>query len=361
MTKNRRYCNMCRGEILVTPWKCELCTFVAHDYCVKLGKPSRHGFHSNHLLTLLPSYPAGVTTMNCETCKEKIDNFNLFCRICNFIICMPSVVRSKQFLGESHRGKKFIGNAEGACWEDKHFLVQVMVSRSYPKSCPICDEKVFGKALSCMESCGEVYHHQCIIPWREERVSHPLYPDHTLEFVKLSLGSTCNACRKHIITFGFFCYICKASFHIKCSKDWVGSEDIESSHEHVFYNYWIGDSHLTPTCSVCSRLCGKSFYGCIDCKLSAHVECIGVPEDVKNRVHQHTVQLSVSSSLETCSLCGSECAVGKVYFCRICEDVFHMKCLMSKVMIWLEQLFCFFFFFSFSILIYCFLCYTESP
>ncbi|KAL9300222.1 putative chromatin regulator PHD family [Arabidopsis thaliana] len=100
------YCKICGGNILGNPWKCETCRFETHQYCVELGRPSRHRFHQNHPLTLLPKYPS-QEKMKCDICRENIYDFNLFCRICTFVIHINCASKSKHVL-EALR-QKFTG------------------------------------------------------------------------------------------------------------------------------------------------------------------------------------------------------------------------------------------------------------
>lgn len=153
------FCKICERKILSNPWICETCSFETHHYCAELGRPSRHRLHQNHPLTLLPLYPS-QEKMKCDICRENIYKFNLFCRICNFVIHINCALKSKHVL-ESLR-QKFTGTWRGWCKKGVHNrLVQLMVSRSYPTTCLICDERLCGKAVSCM-TCEEIYHPQCI-------------------------------------------------------------------------------------------------------------------------------------------------------------------------------------------------------
>uniref|UniRef100_A0A1J3I298 Phorbol-ester/DAG-type domain-containing protein n=2 Tax=Noccaea caerulescens TaxID=107243 RepID=A0A1J3I298_NOCCA len=153
-------CAICKKEILCNPWKCESCvSFVTHDFCAELGKPSRHRFHWSHLLTLVPKPLASDMTMSCNSCREDIKGFNLFCRICNFTIHVSCATKGKHFLGML--GPKVVGIWRGRCLSGKHRMVQVRFSKSYPNVCVICQEKVFGLAVSCIE-CEKIYHPRCI-------------------------------------------------------------------------------------------------------------------------------------------------------------------------------------------------------
>lgn len=155
--EDKEHCHICEKEILGNPWKCETCNFVTHNFCAELGKPSRHRFHWNHLLTLLPK-PLATDMMSCKSCREDIQGFNLFCRICNFIIHVNCAMKGKRFLGML--GPKVVGTWRGRCLGGKHRMVQVMFPRSYQKVCIICHETVFGKVVSCME-CETIYHLRC--------------------------------------------------------------------------------------------------------------------------------------------------------------------------------------------------------
>ncbi|CAH8382757.1 unnamed protein product [Eruca vesicaria subsp. sativa] len=147
VTASQIQCKICYRKIHGRLWECDqTCDFKAHDNCVKLRQQSRYKFHLSHPLTLLPSFPAGAITLRllrCNICKGKINSFNLFCRICDFIICTKCAVSVKMRLGELQRGQKFIRYYEqGNCLKGGHDMVQVMVSSSYTVACTICEDRL---------------------------------------------------------------------------------------------------------------------------------------------------------------------------------------------------------------------------
>ncbi|ESQ51554.1 hypothetical protein EUTSA_v10017722mg [Eutrema salsugineum] len=318
-------CEICREKIRENPCKCTSCSFQTHHFCAELGQPWKNRLlHREHPLTLLPNPPTREL-MNCNSCRLPLLGFIIFCRICNFVIDINCALRGKQSLGML--GKKVIGESGGRCVNDKHVIVQVMVSRSYMTDCAICFEKLYGKALSCM-TCGEIYHSRCMEVWRKPICDHPLHSDHKLFARVIASGANCIACKMNIPKHGYSCYVCKISFHIECIK----AVDISSSkfkpHIHYLYNFWMEDLRLTQACSVCATPCGVSFYGCVDCSFNAHVECIGIATNVKSPQHKHSVEPKYISDERSCSLCGSECSYHTCYCCKHCNDVFHIKCLM---------------------------------
>ncbi|CAH8263037.1 unnamed protein product [Arabidopsis lyrata] len=354
-------CNICKTRILSSPCKCETCSFQAHNFCAELGRSLKHRVHK-HPLTLLPEAPAGAgVTMNCDICTNDIQGFNLFCRLCNFVIHTNCIFKGKHLFTELQRGQKIIGSCEGMirCIQKDHSLDQIMVSKSYSMACAICEEKVCGKdktihmsslmlstfverlinqssLVSCLE-CEDVYHPLCVEVERQIRFYHPLHPDHNLR-VSFVSGSKCSACKLEIRKYGYHCSTCEISFHIKCIKAVRLPKEIKP-HSHYFYHFWIADSTITRTCRVCARPCGVSFYGCISCDFNAHAECIGFPSHVKNQQHQHTlVEESNRVWPSLCSLCGESIGVRKLhgrkcsnvfYSCQHCGDEFHLKCIMS--------------------------------
>jgi len=320
-------CNICDTKIHDNPCKCETCSFQSHDFCAELGRPSRHQFHLNHSLTLLPNSPRGIKS-TCKSCKVNIEGFNLFCRICNFIIDINCALKDKKMHGALHMGQKIIGAWVGLCIQNKHSLFQIIVSRSSHINCSICDEKLCGKALSCV-TCEDICHPLCIQVGRRILVGHPLHSDHMLA-ISLESGSKCTACQLQITTkYGYHCSICKINFHMDCIKEVISQRKIKS-HSHYLYNFWNNDLRVTRACSVCTRPCGVSFYGCIDCMFSAHAECIGFPANVKNQRHQHTLTQIEISSWRKCSLCKSS-TWGTLYACHHCFFLFDTKCIMSTV------------------------------
>ncbi|XP_009127564.1 uncharacterized protein LOC103852411 [Brassica rapa] len=336
VTASQKGCWICYRYIHGRLWKCETCRFEAHDNCIKLSQQSRYRFHLNHPLTLLPSYPAGATNMRCDTCKEKIDYFNLFCRICDFIICTKCAVSVKMRLGELQRGQKFIRYEEGKfCLKGGHDLVQVMVSRSYMVACTLCDDRLCnGNIVSCPD-CEEIYHSQCIELWRRYRAleNHPLHYNHILYMIKRKTGSKCTACKPDIdiSKYVFFCSTCSLSFHFKCIQA-VGISTRIKTHKHCLYNFLSDDS--SRPCTICNKPCGASFYACDICNVCAHEECIGFPTYVKNQRHQHIVNLKKIYAPKICSICGLDTKFSGhkyQYTCDDCKDVFHTNCIMSMV------------------------------
>ena len=345
-------CDICTTKILGSPCKCETCSFQAHNFCAELGRrPLQHRVH-NHPLTLLPKAPAGAgVTMICDICTNDIKGFNLFCRLCNFVIHTNCIFKGKHLFTELQRGQKIIESCEGMirCIQKKHSLDQVMVSKSYSIACAISEEKVCGKdktihmsslmlstfverlinqrsLVSCMK-CEDVYHPLCVEVERQIVFYHPLHQDHHLG-VSFVSGSKCRACKLEIKKYGYHCSICEISFHIKCINGRRLPRNIKP-HNHYFYHFWFSDS-VTRTCHVCAKPCGVSFYGCIGCDFNAHVECIGFPSNVKNQNHQHTLVQDHYVYGPDCSLCGSECP-DYVYSCKHCGEEFHLKCIMSTV------------------------------
>uniref|UniRef100_A0A1J3D232 Phorbol-ester/DAG-type domain-containing protein n=1 Tax=Noccaea caerulescens TaxID=107243 RepID=A0A1J3D232_NOCCA len=320
-------CEICGGEIRSSPCKCETCSFQSHNFCAELGWPSIHQFHLNHPLTLLPRPPT-KQTVECGICNKKISGFNLFCRICNFIIHISCVLKGKQFIGALHRGQTVIGTWGGSCVVEKHPLYQVSISRSYTFACAVCDKMLNGKVVSCM-ACGELYHPRCIQVERNEIYDHPLHCCYILS-IAVTRGSKCLVCNENIEKYSYECNTCEVNFHLKCIEEAVSGSRTRWYHQHYLYNYWEEDS--TRVCSVCSRPCGKSFYGCVSigCNFCGHVECIGFPWDVKSLHHRHAVTSGYPNSEDQrCSLCGSNYDAG-IYTCNHCEDTFHLTCIMSK-------------------------------
>ncbi|CAA7044826.1 unnamed protein product [Microthlaspi erraticum] len=320
-------CGLCARKIHDSPWKCESCSFQIHHSCAEFGRPSIHPFH-NHPLTLLPYFFSWSKRMDCYTCSGRIDyGFYLFCRICNFVIHLECAIEGRKLFGTLHMGQKVIGTWLGHCIQDKKSLFQVIISRSYPISCAICEEKLWGKALSCIE-CGDVYHHLCTEVGTETLFCHPLHPDHGLE-ISCTSGSNCVACKLSITKYGYHCAICDISFHLKCIKA-VNATGRIGSHKHICYNFWINESQLTQTCNVCARACDSSFFGCIDCNFKSHVKCLGFPPSVKSPRHQHAVVYKSLSRFDekSCSLCGLSCK-DSIYACNHCQDLFHMRCILS--------------------------------
>lgn len=322
-------CNICEAVILGNPCKCQTCSFQTHHFCAELAQQSRHRLHRNHVLTLLPNSPAAWCRVTCDVCREDIKGFNLFCRICSFIMDISCALKGRHSLGVL--GQKVIRTWRRRCMTEDHSMIEVIISRSCPTACIVCDERVNGKGLSCME-CEEIYHFQCFVGKEDFILTHPLHPDHCLEF-SLKRGSKCIACKLNITKYCYSCSSCEFNFHIGCIKAVNVSQEFWS-HSHCFYNFWMDNLRETRVCSVCGRPCDASFYGCTECEFKSHEECLGFPSIVKNLHHHHSVVIAYDSvGDKSCSLCGSQCSDRSYYSCSYCKEVFHKKCIMSMVKI----------------------------
>lgn len=315
-------CDICAGKILGSLFKCEICSFQTHHYCAELGKPSRHQIHQDHPLTLLPK-PFARDMMNCDSCKQDIDGFVLFCRVCDFIIDVSCALKGKTSLRMF--GQKVTGTVRRRCMSEKHNMVQVIISSSYQTACTVCDDRLYGKALACIE-CEEIYHHRCT-ELGKKLLHHPLHSSHCLQ-LSPAKGSKCIACTLYITNYGYHCSTCKVNFHVKCINTASVSGKI-GSHSHNLYHFCLDE---TRTCSVCAKPCVVAFYSCIDCNFNAHGGCVGYPDNVKNQQHHHVVTLKYCHGKGFCHHCKVECGDEMIYTCNHCSDIFlHRECTMSSV------------------------------
>lgn len=136
--------------------------------------------------------------LNCDSCKHDIDEFVLFCRFCDVIIDISCVLKGKTSLRMV--GQKIIGTMRVRCMSDKHNMVQVIILCSYQTAFTICDDRLYGKALACIE-CEEVYHHECT-ELGKQLLRHPLHSSHCLE-LSPAKGSKCIVCTLYITNYGY--------------------------------------------------------------------------------------------------------------------------------------------------------------
>ncbi|XP_038716388.1 uncharacterized protein LOC120009764 [Tripterygium wilfordii] len=91
----------------------------------------------------------------------------------------------------------------------------------------------------------------------------------------------------------------------------------------------------TPTYQ-CNRVCDGSFYRCLECNYSIHLECLPIPTTVKHKYHSHPLTL-IDSFVEDdsgdyyCDACENERNPRHhVYYCEKCTYVIHIECLLSE-------------------------------
>ncbi|XP_010541597.1 PREDICTED: uncharacterized protein LOC104814999 isoform X2 [Tarenaya hassleriana] len=326
-------CSVCKHKLDIRAYRCVFhvsgkCEFVAHEACAKLGQQSTRRFHRSHPLTLLPVPPA--QNMECDMCKKAFKDFNLFCRTCDYVICLRCARGDTRLVQKVARGKK-------TCMAG-HNLVQFF-ERSKPVDCSICDEIVHGKGSACPQ-CEETYHDQCLQLVGQSVVRPSHSPYHSLYLRGSNGGMRCADCRRKVRNYGYICTDDPCMwgpifYHVKCPEATLEVE----CHEH---NLRCFRAHIDQSgsitnleCNACRKPCNVDcFYGCEKCSLSYHVECLGLLVHAKYKeFFWHIMRLRYSltdmpSSLR-CDRCKSPFdPVGPAYKCELCDCALHLECLL---------------------------------
>ncbi|XP_010435666.1 PREDICTED: uncharacterized protein LOC104719426 [Camelina sativa] len=319
-------CTICKQGGLGQAYKCEKCEFVAHDECAEVAQRLKSRFHKNHPLTLLPQPP--LEEMKCDLCTKKICGFNLFCRTCDYVIHMECLTR------DTRPEPKYI-NWEGKCMQG-HNLVEFLGTVSKQNLCSVCGEELYGKSPSCL-TCEETYHIECLEV--EGKVDHPLHY-HSLHIHRnVTPGSRCLSCGENINSYSYKCNECKdVYFHVNCTKSVEASLKLTDIHEHNLHHFMASFEDNTKmrdsdviACSGCGKACTKYFYGCVKCKFYRHGECLGLPNSVRHRVHEHALTILymlVSEAVNHyCEICLKAVDPGHPgYICKLCGSMIHPEC-----------------------------------
>ncbi|CAD5319152.1 unnamed protein product [Arabidopsis thaliana] len=258
----RKSCNACEGIFVGVPFGCLECDFYLHLRCAD---------------ALLRGYPA----YSCEECdflghteciiREEVPS-PLYLK--DLYSCSKGNTRSKNLkdLDTSQLEDRVLVNS----FNHIHVMRLIHMSELEEKgNCniylgrPSRHQFHLNHSLTLLPNSPRgikstyICHPLCIQVGRRILVGHPLHSDHMLA-ISLESGSKCTACQLQITTkYGYHCSICKINFHIDCIKEVISQRKIKS-HSHYLYNFWNNDLRVTRACSVCTRPCGVSFYGCID-------------------------------------------------------------------------------------------------
>lgn len=97
-------------------------------------------------------------------------------------------------------------------------------------------------------------------------------------------------------------------------------------------------------CVVCNSKCDNCHvYGCLDCNVYVHLECIPLPRVVKHEAHSHTLVLSDFTNLPDdefvpddyfCLICEKKGNYDHPYYhCQQCSELVHIDCVLSEVVL----------------------------
>ncbi|XP_010529595.1 PREDICTED: uncharacterized protein LOC104806404 [Tarenaya hassleriana] len=214
------------------------------------------------------------------------------------------------------------------------------------------------------DKCKFALHFQCagstLRPMKFESHEHSL--------VSVLTGNTsfwCYICKKHVQNHGLRCMQCKKMFHVKCVSV---PRDLEHRHHHEHKLTlmdglpYISRKYIQSeySCDVCEGMIKEAahvhVYGCNECKLYAHIECLLSKEDgfkhfssslwpkkyndkrqedsshsideIKKTIHDHPLRLKDHGANKLCQMCMLQIN-GQAYACEDCHgDNFwvHEKC-----------------------------------
>ncbi|CDY12656.1 BnaA02g13240D [Brassica napus] len=293
------YCDVCETMVHAGhhAYCCEECGFLSHIECIlheempsplylkdlyshlgeKLTRPADHDDKcetkelENKLVVRLAmlrrlrkdaGYVIGFTNMRCDTCKEKIDYFNLFCRICDFIIC------TKCACIELWRRYRALENHP---LHYNHILY--MTSRKTGSKCTACKPDIdISKYVFFCSTCSLSFHFKCIqavgISTRIKTHKHCLY-----NFLSDDSSRPCTICNKPCGASFYACDICNVCAHEEC----IGFPTYVKNqrHQHIVNLKKIYAPKICSICGLDTKFSGHKYqYTCDDCKDVFHTNCI---------------------------------------------------------------------------------------
>uniref|UniRef100_A0A1J3F8U2 Zinc finger PHD-type domain-containing protein n=1 Tax=Noccaea caerulescens TaxID=107243 RepID=A0A1J3F8U2_NOCCA len=177
-----------------------------------------------------------------------------------------------------------------------------------------------------------------------EHIQHPSHSLHALHlFPTKPPGQHCDLCGRDIVDLCYRCGICDFDVCLCCAKNPPPEViDISETHHHKLTLVKERDK-MKPTSFKCSAECERVYtafrYGCDECDLAFHVECVWYqsevihPSEVNHSYHSlHPLKLFTGHPPDysdgKCRLCGTR--VDKwFYHCSSCNFTLDLRCVLT--------------------------------
>ncbi|KAJ4712689.1 putative Cysteine/Histidine-rich C1 domain family protein [Melia azedarach] len=269
--------------------------------------------------------------LHCDVCEEEIDSKHPFyyCVKCRFYAHMRCVVIEVQHK-ESEKLRHF---------SHHHFLFLQGNKRNDEITCYACEKGFRADSAYGCNLCKLYLHKSCAeLPREKEDPFHR----HSLTLCETysRRGRKCHACHKYCHGFTYSCGDCGFHLDLDCAS-LQPSIKIEG-HKHLLT--FFKKLHNTPECEHCEFTPpDASYLRCLKCDYNVHLLCSPLPQTIKHRSHQCSLNLVDSLvdddyDKQICDVCEEERDPQEcIYYCAECDFIAEFNCVFSEVMLSLER------------------------
>ncbi|KAJ8760713.1 hypothetical protein K2173_017778 [Erythroxylum novogranatense] len=312
-------CRLCETQLLGLTYGCFDCGFFLHKRCLELmAEELQHPCHSHH--PVFVEHDSGMFI--CEKCRDLCRGFMASCKDCDLKIDFKCA-----FLVDTSNGVIQRSTFDGVKTQIRHFgdefhlLSFFNCKEGMELVCNGCRLPLSGPTYGCFE-CAFYLHKSCAELPKEIR--HPYHPIHKL-YLKFSRRKPCEACG--IRPWGKYsrlAYQCYECYHFLLdSLCAVNSLGVISALRNKDYHpedlyYFVAPDHLVGysfPCKICGQNCDGSFFNWIGFKAYFHIDCIGIPREIKHDCHMHALTLT-NPTMEK----ETDESLSTMYYCFACEE-----------------------------------------
>lgn len=310
-----------------------------HKSCAESPCEIQHHLHPQHPLTAFYKEGLHFTCDGCRHFSFRVASYH--CVDCNFKLYFQCVSNPRILtLTEKLEISSEI--------HSQHNLQLIFCNRPFSIQfinrfkCCYCLEDFQSSALVCF-TCQLFIHEFCLgkVPYQ---VSTPFHHKHPLLLSDSAGYLSCEVCSDKLWGLMLSCSDCLCNFHISCCYNTASFLTLNYHKEHpmVYINKPLRSYDQKRKCVVCNTDSEWGVYGCLDCKVYVHVECIPLPRVVKNEYHSdHPLTLELSHRIQKrnagnrtyyCLICEEKGYVNfPYYWCEECCDMAHVHCVMLEV------------------------------
>lgn len=326
------HCDGCDEIILSGPYySCRECNFILDKSCADLPFEISHRFHKKHPLFL--SYYA--SNWKCDKCEDSIPGFKYYCYRCEYTLDLKCALSAPPIFQKEM-------TAIFHPFHEDHPLILSKLSNSPYQKCSACRLSFSGEnshAYCCL-SCAFYLHKPCAQNIEMTIKKEEFHPEHTLTALITNTYVTCACCKTNFKGIAYCCSLCSFYLHVDCAKLQFPINFKHRCHpKHQLY-YFTNYEADRLVCDVCFLKCKGSFYRCVICDVSIHLECVPLPQIVlKYKHHKHGPLKFVDGHVESDGnglfYCAS-CEMPRnpdhhIYFCEDCPFEVDINCLMEEV------------------------------
>ncbi|KAJ8766963.1 hypothetical protein K2173_012438 [Erythroxylum novogranatense] len=343
-----RACELCEKELLDLTYGCFYCQFYLHKRCLEITQQECLilPIHSHHPLSI--EYCRGLFI--CDQCRDLCGSFYrvsfmAICKECGLKFDYKCASISDTTDDTIQRSIKDEVKTQIRYFDhDQHMLSFFNLRRNFRLECEGWGLLILsGPSYGCLE-CEVYLHKSCAeLP---RGIQHPYHRFHNL-FPEKSEGY-CRACRKRGKSLRYRCHLCPSFLlDTECVINNLGVISAlknKEYHQHDLYYFVAPDSdrlndlkfechncskneasfcicrencegvEYEASCYICWENCEGAFYICLECNSYFHMECIGIPKEVKHDSHLHPLTLMDPLTEDKIDESKDQ------YYCYTCEE-----------------------------------------